>query len=209
VTTCSSWQSWAPPIDPPTAGGLPADEALCIAEDWWEYDPHLCAALQWEAYAATLPPTPAVASVSTGAQSVTYNPPMPGGDYGTAMSRAAWHRSLMASLVSVPLTSPQTRLAEVVVSLPPASAVPPTAAFTWAPPAPGPNTTVTFDGSASTPGGTPIARYEWTFDTIAQILDGGPVVEWTTPGGRGTYYIRLIVYGQDEASGQLVQELTV
>jgi hypothetical protein len=46
------WQAWAPPLDPPAAGGLPADAALAIADACWDTDPHLCAALQWESYAA-------------------------------------------------------------------------------------------------------------------------------------------------------------
>lgn len=97
------WQAWAPPLDPPTDGGLPVDAAQAIADACWSADPHLCAALQWEAYAAMLPPAPSVAQVSTGVQSVTYSPPMPGGGSGAAMARAAWHRALMGSLASVPL----------------------------------------------------------------------------------------------------------
>jgi len=77
--------------------------AQAIADATWSYDPHLTAALQWEAYAASLPPAASVAQVSTGAQSVSYSPPLPGGDFGLAMSRAAWHRSLMGSGGSVEL----------------------------------------------------------------------------------------------------------
>jgi len=99
------WHLWAPPLDPPTAGGLPQSAAQAIADAVWQTDPHLCAALQWESYAAMLPPTgSAVASVSTGAQSVSYSPPMPGGDAGMAMARAAWHRSLSQNAGSIPLT---------------------------------------------------------------------------------------------------------
>jgi hypothetical protein len=97
------WHSWAPPIDPPTAGGLPEAEAEAIADAWWPGDPHRCAALMWESYAATLPPSAAVSSVSTGAQAVTYNPPLPGGEFGLAVGRAAWHRSMLGSLGSAPL----------------------------------------------------------------------------------------------------------
>jgi hypothetical protein len=98
------WRLWAPPLDPPTAGGMPEDQARLIAGAYWDdEDPHLCAALQWEAYAATLPPGPAVAQVATGMQSVTYSPPVPGGDLGTAMARAQWHRSFTSGLGSVPL----------------------------------------------------------------------------------------------------------
>jgi len=102
--TADPWRPWAPPLNPPTAGGLDEATAEAIAAATWDSDPHLCAALQWEAYAATLPPSPSVAQVSTGAQSVAYSPPMPGGDYGAAMARAAWHRSLMSSIATVPLT---------------------------------------------------------------------------------------------------------
>jgi hypothetical protein len=97
------WRLWAPPLDPPTAGGLPEDEAALIAAAWWDADPHLAAALMWESYAATLPPGPAVAQVATGMQSVTYAPAIPVGDLGTAMARAAWHRSFTSGLGSVPL----------------------------------------------------------------------------------------------------------
>ncbi len=98
------WVAWAPPLDPPTSGGLPYDQAEEIADATWALSPHLCAALQWESYAAMLPPTPAVAQVTTGVQSVSYQPPMPGGDYGLAIARAQWHRSFtVGELVSVPL----------------------------------------------------------------------------------------------------------
>jgi hypothetical protein len=104
TTPAPPWQLWAPPLDPPTAGGLPADLAQDIADATWDDDPHLCAALQWEAYAAMLPPTPAVASVATGAQSVSYSPAAHTGDYGLAISRAQWHRSfVVGQLVSVPM----------------------------------------------------------------------------------------------------------
>jgi hypothetical protein len=101
------WQSWAPPLDPPTAGGLPEDQAQAIADAYWSADPHLCAALQWEAYAAQLAPQPTVAQVATGSQSVSYSPPVPGGEYGLAISRADWHRSLASGVESVPLAAAQ------------------------------------------------------------------------------------------------------
>lgn len=113
------WQTWAPPLDPPTPGGLPADVAQQIADATWATDPHLCAALQWEAYAATLPPSPAVSNVSTGVQSVAYSPPVPAGAYGQAISRAAWHRSLMASAGSVPLTLAEPAVESVPTAWPP------------------------------------------------------------------------------------------
>jgi hypothetical protein len=98
--TC--WQAWAPPLDPPTAGGLALAGAETIAQAWWEHDPHLAAALMWEAYAATLPPAPAPASVSTGVQQVVYSRGGQGGQLGAALARAEWHRSF-TSAVSVPL----------------------------------------------------------------------------------------------------------
>jgi hypothetical protein len=99
------WRSWAPPLDPPTAGGLPVDQAGEIAAAYWAGDPHEAAALMWEAYAAGLPPTPTVAQVATGSQSVSYSPPIPGGDYGLAITRANWHRSMAGSLHTVPMVA--------------------------------------------------------------------------------------------------------
>ncbi len=97
------WVAWAPPLDPPVSGGLPYDQAQEIADATWALSPHLCAALQWESYAAMLPPTPAVAQVTTGVQSVSYSPAAPTGQYGLALGRAAWHRSFLATLDSIPL----------------------------------------------------------------------------------------------------------
>jgi len=102
VTTAPPWEAWAPPLDPPTAGGLPVGQAETIAAAWWADDPHLAAALMWESYAATLDPTLAVSMVNTGAQSVSYGTARPGGEYGLAVARAEWHRSFTTA-VSVPL----------------------------------------------------------------------------------------------------------
>jgi len=96
------WVGWAPPLTPPAQAGLPAARAQQIADAVWDDDPHLCAAIMWEEYAATLPPAPAVASVQTGVQSVSYGAPTPGGELGLALGRAAWHRSF-CSVQSVPL----------------------------------------------------------------------------------------------------------
>lgn len=103
MTEAPAWESWAPPLSPPAERGLDAGHAAAIAAAWWDTDPHMCAALMWESYAATLPPALPVAQVSTGAQSVSYGRALPGGELGAAMSRAAWHRSLAASTGSVPL----------------------------------------------------------------------------------------------------------
>jgi len=51
------WTAWAPPLDPPAAGGLPAGAAKAIADATWSTDPHLCAALRWESYVTMLSPT--------------------------------------------------------------------------------------------------------------------------------------------------------
>lgn len=98
----TAWESWAPPLDPPTAGGLPYAEAEAIAEAWWGTDRHLAAALMWEHYAATLAPELPVSMVTTGSQSVAYGQSIPGGEVGKAIARAAWHRSFAAA-GSVPL----------------------------------------------------------------------------------------------------------
>ena len=99
--TVPDWRAWAPPIDPPTAGGLPEADARLLAAAY--EDLHEIAAEQWEAYAALLPPTPVVAQVATGSQSVSYSPPRPTGDYGLAIGRAQWHRSFLSTLHTVPL----------------------------------------------------------------------------------------------------------
>ena len=106
------WESWAPPLFPPTEGGLPYDVAAAIADAWWPEDRHLCAALQWEAYAATLPPELPVSMVTTGSQSVAYGTPIPGGEMGKAVARANWHRSF-TSAGSVPLVTATPRRAPV------------------------------------------------------------------------------------------------
>ncbi len=91
MTPDPPWVAWAPPLDPPTAGGLPYSQAEAIADACWDEDPHLCAAIQWEHSAAQLAPEPAVASVTTGAQSVVYSGAAGGGDVGKAAARANWH----------------------------------------------------------------------------------------------------------------------
>jgi hypothetical protein len=104
--TSPAWEDWAPPLDPPTAGGVPYDAAEAIAEEYWDSEPHLCAALQWEYYAAMQTPSPSVMSVSTGVQSIAYSPAAPTGEYGTAMARAQWHRGFISGAIeSAPLTS--------------------------------------------------------------------------------------------------------
>jgi hypothetical protein len=102
TTSPPPWAAWAPPLSPPTPGGLDAGQAEAIAHAYWHDDPHLASALMWESYAATLPPAAPVSQVSTGSQSVSYAPAMPPGDYGLALARAAWHRSF-TTLASVPL----------------------------------------------------------------------------------------------------------
>ena len=107
MTAAPPWEAWAPPLDPPTAGGLPYGQAEAIASAAGRR-PHLAAELMWTAYAAQLAPEPAVASVTTGAQSVVYSGAAGGGDFGKAAARAAWHRdqrgaqSVPVELASVP-----------------------------------------------------------------------------------------------------------
>ena len=102
MTAGPSWESWSPPLDPPTSGGLPQAEAEAIAAAWWDIEPHEAAAQMWEHYAATLEPQLAVAQVATGAQSVSYGRATPGGELGAALARATWHRSFLPTLHSVP-----------------------------------------------------------------------------------------------------------
>jgi hypothetical protein len=54
-----------------------------------------------------------VSLVQTGAQSVSYSPAGPVGDYGLAIARAEWHRSFLDQLVSVPLRVAPVELPDV------------------------------------------------------------------------------------------------
>jgi hypothetical protein len=117
-TAREPWQDWAPPTDPPTAGGIPFDVAQAIADVYWSDEPHMCAALQWEYYAAMQDPSPSVVQVSTGVQSIAYSPPAPGGEYGRAIAKAQWHRSFLSGyLETVPLIS-SIRSRELLPPLP-------------------------------------------------------------------------------------------
>jgi hypothetical protein len=103
VADLELWQLWGPPLDPPAEGGLPAATAQAIAAV--ERDcPWETAALLWEAYAFTLPPEPAVASVSTGSQSVGYAAGHSA--VQAALDRAAALRARCGTLFSVPLDKP-------------------------------------------------------------------------------------------------------
>jgi len=102
----TGWEVWAPPLDPPTSGGLSVTFAQQIADlSLWPINPHLTAALQWESYAATLEPTSAVSTLSTGAQSVGFDPAAVPGPYGAAVRQAQWHRSFLGDTYSVQLRS--------------------------------------------------------------------------------------------------------
>jgi hypothetical protein len=212
--------AWAPPLDPPTSGALPVDQAQQIAYAWWDQSPHMCAALQWEAYAAQLPPTPAVSAVSTGSQSVAYSPAAPTGQYGLAIQRADWHRTFIVDeLVSVPLCStarhpsafdyPWAQWWPVDVGgAPPEllpAPVPPVASFTVSPALPGPDTVLTLDASGSAAGDNPIATYDWQFDAYGAALDAGPVVTWRTPGGHLALALTLTVTDSAGLIAQAVQ----
>lgn len=218
------WTAWAPPLDPPTEGGLPADTAQAIADAYWLTDPHLAAAMMWEAYAATLPPAAAVAQVSTGVQSVSYAPPMPGGDSGLAMGRAAWHRSLRgnAEAVELDLAPP------AILSVPPGflpmvwlieespgsgngngnggtpEPIPAVASFTVTP-APAQTADCTFDGTGSTGSeGSAILAWSWLFK--GSVVKSGPVVSWRFPNGSQQVTMALTVtdeLGQTATSEQV------
>lgn len=92
------WELWAPPLDPPTEGGLDRALAERIAEA--DFDcPYTAPALMWDAYAAQQAPEPVVASVSTGVQQVTYAGGS--GPSTVARARAEWLRSLCGTVGSV------------------------------------------------------------------------------------------------------------
>lgn len=107
MTAPTDSAAWFPP-------GLDPETAAAITAAWWATDPHLAAALAWEAYAATLAPSPSVASVNTGAQSVSYSPPGPVGEYGAALERARWHRSFLGSIDSAELINPDAGSSQAI-----------------------------------------------------------------------------------------------
>jgi hypothetical protein len=76
-------QDWMPPAL--------SDEAKDAYAGLFPTDPHRAAAAAWSGYAATLPATPQVSSVSTGDQSVSYT--RGGSVYDAAVQRADWHLS--------------------------------------------------------------------------------------------------------------------
>jgi hypothetical protein len=98
----------APPLDPPVEGGLPLDLAEDFADDWWGDDPYYALGLMWDAYCGMLgPPAGGISHVQTGAQAVSYSPPMATGEGATACAKAQWYfsRSIHGAggLASVPL----------------------------------------------------------------------------------------------------------
>lgn len=76
-------QAWMPPSLSPEE-----KDAFAAAHPG---DPHAAAAAAWEAHAATLAAEPAVAGVSTGAQSITYAKGT--SPFADAQARADWHRA--------------------------------------------------------------------------------------------------------------------
>lgn len=88
------WEAFAPPLDPPTEGGLPRAVAERFAETWWETDPWYAVGLMWDHYAGMCEdPAGAamVSSVSTGAQTVSYRPVGPVGECARRAARASWY----------------------------------------------------------------------------------------------------------------------
>lgn len=104
------------PIDWMPEGMDPADKQEYL--DAHPDDPHAAAAEAWEAWAASMEPTGAdgVRSVSTGAQSVTYEG-NGSGAYGVALSRANWHRT-RARVKSVPVGNAYAEAAPVAAPAP-------------------------------------------------------------------------------------------
>jgi hypothetical protein len=98
------WEAWAPPLNPPDPAGMPREVAQGIADTYWPGEPYICAGLQWQWYALSLKPAPAMSSVSTGVQTVSYANAKSAFD--AAMERAQWFFDAeFGSLVSVPLVS--------------------------------------------------------------------------------------------------------
>lgn len=86
---------------------------------------------------------------------------------------------------------------------------PPVAAFTYTPPIPTKNITVTFDGSASAPGDPElvITNWAWLFDN--KDTGSGMVVTWKLPNKAGTFPVTLTVTDSALQTGDSTQELTI
>ena len=69
------------------SGMDPADKQAFA--DAYPTDPHRAAAMAWQSWAASLPIEPPVTSVSTGAQSISYEKGY--SEYEAAMARSDWH----------------------------------------------------------------------------------------------------------------------
>ena len=83
------------------------------------------------------------------------------------------------------------------------------ASFTYSPPAPAENQTVTFDASASQPGdvSAPITSYDWLFNGVTQA--NGVTVTWQIPGKAGSYPVQLTVTSDDDQGDIASQTITV
>ena len=77
-------------------------------------------------------------------------------------------------------------------------ATPPVASFTFSPPNPQTGQTVTFDGSASTPGNGTIAQYEWSFGDGTTDVTSTPT-DTHTYSTSGTYTATLTLRDSDFA----------
>jgi hypothetical protein len=82
----------------------------------------------------------------------------------------------------------------------------PSAAFTYSPPSPSTQDTVTFDASASQPGGgETITGYAWLFNN--QATRSGVTCTWRLPSGSGDYDATLTVTdtgGQTDSTSKVI-----
>jgi hypothetical protein len=84
---------------------------------------------------------------------------------------------------------------------------PPVAAFTFTPTEPQKGDQVQFDASSSTPGATPIARYDWSFGAD-ELLDAGPTPMYTFTKF-GSYDVTLAVTDDDGVAAETVQTIQI
>ena len=85
----------------------------------------------------------------------------------------------------------------------------PTASFTYSPPAPIEQQTITFDASGSTPNGGAITEYSWNFGDDTPPVSVTSATTTHSYAWRGTYTVALHVFDSENVVGGVTENVTV